>query len=247
VTGQTLVTGLGEEPQHGGTMMFATRFRWMVRHVAAFFVHFAHGGLVTVGLVAMAVVAAQYMQHGGLRIPGAAGFAQAQAASAETWDAADESAEFAALTPELRRVRDYLARRYHVSTVALEPVLATAQTTGRNLGMDPLLLVAVIAIESSFNPFAESGVGAQGLMQVIPRFHMDKIGDDDNGEALFDPVTNVRVGALVLKEGLDRYGTLTRALQYYGGALSDPSAGYANKVFAMKARLVSAARRTSGA
>ncbi len=157
---------------------------------------------------------------------------------------ADVAAE-SGLSAEMARVRDWIARRYRVSTVALEPVLEAAEEAGRLAGIDPLLIVAVMAIESSFNPFAESQMGAQGLMQVIPRFHKDKIGPEHDENALFDPELNVRVGTLVLHEGLRRYGSMQAALQYYGGALSDPEAGYARKVMAMKKRLVSAAGRRS--
>jgi len=147
------------------------------------------------------------------------------------------------LSSEMRRVRDYVARRYKVPTTMLEPVLAAAEHHGRTSGIDPLLIVAMMAIESSFNPVAVSSMGAQGLMQVIPRFHMDKIGDVDRKNPLFDPQLNVRVGTQVLAEGLRRFGSLQAALQYYGGARSDPQARYANKVLAMKKRLISAAGR----
>ena len=150
------------------------------------------------------------------------------------------------LSAEMERVRDWVAARYRVSSVALEPVLATAEATAREAGLDPLLIVAMMAIESSFNPLAESHAGAQGLMQVIPRWHMDKIGDDAPEDALFDPVFNVQVGTQVLVEGLQRYGTLQAALQYYGGARNDPEARYTKRVLSMKSRLASATR-TAGA
>ena len=86
-------------------------------------------------------------------------------------------------------------------------------------------------------------MGAQGLMQVIPRFHQDKIGTKRGKYALFDPELNVRVGTQVLQEGLQRYGSMQRALQYYNGALKDPKARYTRKVMAVKKRLVAASGR----
>ncbi len=86
-------------------------------------------------------------------------------------------------------------------------------------------------------------MGAQGLMQVIPRYHQDKIGQGRGKYALFDPTLNVRVGTLVLQEGLQRYGSLQRALQYYNGSLKDPNARYTRKVMAIKKRLVAASGR----
>ena len=150
------------------------------------------------------------------------------------------------LSGEMLRVLDYVARRYRVSALALEPVFAAAEQTARRVGIDPLLIVAVIAIESSFNPLAESQAGAQGLMQVIPRFHQDKFDAARGENALFDPLLNVQVGTRVLLEGLHRFGTLEHALQYYAGALNDPAAAYANKVFEMKRGLMSAAGRMEG-
>lgn len=160
----------------------------------------------------------------------------------QAWDAAPEADPEVALSEEMQRVRDWVARQYRVSSEALEPVLAEAENSAREAGLDPLLIVAMMAVESSFNPFAESNMGAQGLMQVIPRWHMDKIGEDAGEDALFDPLLNVQVGTQVLVEGLQRYGSLQAALQYYGGARNDPEARYSKRVLAMKARIASAAR-----
>ncbi|MCC4119075.1 transglycosylase SLT domain-containing protein, partial [Aromatoleum toluclasticum] len=96
-------------------------------------------------------------------------------------------------------------------------LLTAAELSGRKLGIDPLLIVAVMANESSFNPIAESNMGAQGLMQVIPRFHLDKIGRNAGEDALFDPALNIRVGTMVLVEGMQSFGSLHNALQYNCG------------------------------
>ena len=77
------------------------------------------------------------------------------------------------LNPRMRGALDYVSRRYHVSTDALQPIFATAQAVGRDLHIDPLLIIAVIGVESGFNPFSQSVVGAQGLMQVMPGIHKD--------------------------------------------------------------------------
>ena len=151
------------------------------------------------------------------------------------------------LSAEMILVRDWVSRRYRVSAVALEPVLSAAEFAGRSEGIDPLLIVAVMAVESRFNPFAESHMGAQGLMQVIPRFHMEKISlaGGDDADDLFDPAINIHVGAKVLREGLLRYGSLNVALQYYAGALNDPKAGYAQKVLTVRQQLMAEAKRVT--
>ena len=149
----------------------------------------------------------------------------------------------AGLSPEMARVRDWISDTYRVSGTALEPALMAAEDSAEEHGFDPLLIVAIMAVESSFNPRAVSNMGAQGLMQVIPRYHHDKIGKGQGKYALFDPELNVRVGTLVLQEGVQRYGSLQRALQYYNGSLKDPHARYTRKVMAVKKRLVAASMR----
>jgi len=96
----------------------------------------------------------------------------------------------------------------------------------------------VMAVESSFNPFAQSSMGAQGLMQVRTDVHSDKY-DDFGGEfAAFDPISNLRVGVAVLKEAIDRNGGVEAGLrQYVGAGISGEDGGYINKVLAEQQRL----------
>jgi hypothetical protein len=148
-----------------------------------------------------------------------------------------------ALNPRMRGALDYVSRRYHVSTDALQPIFATAQAVGRDLHLDPLLIIAVIGVESGFNPFSQSVVGAQGLMQVMPGIHKDKLPDEADQSAFLDPVTNVQVGAKVLKESIRRNGGVEGGLQQFAGASNDPDRRYALKVLAEKQRLEQAALR----
>jgi len=160
-------------------------------------------------------------------------------------DAAETPVEESAvsLNPRMRGALDYVSKRYRVSTDALLRIFATAEVAGRELRLDPLLIIAVIGIESGFNPFSQSVVGAQGLMQVMPRFHMDKLPEEADRSAFLDPVTNVQVGARVLKESIRRNGGVTSGLQQFAGASNDPDRRYASKVLAEKQRLEQAAQR----
>lgn len=225
--------------------MFATRIAKYARHAASFMLHFAHGGLLVAGLIVTLFVASRIANHGvqGLSLGSFTGGPATSAAVEEIEPEVVEVADTTAtkLSPDLQRVKTYIAKRYQVSAVAVEPLLASAQQTGRSVGVDPLLLVAVMAIESRFNPFAESPMGAQGLMQVIPKWHPDKVDVKTDKGAMFDPDTNIRVGALVLKEYIQSTGSVERALQQYNGS-SDPTTPYANKVMAVKAQLSQAAR-----
>lgn len=237
-------------------MIQATSSTGRLGDAAAFLVNFVHGSLLLVGVGALGLGASAWLQgesvsYGEIDAVVAHERAVAEAATAAVAPApAPKPAAPAAhkpgpskLSAEMQRVRDYVVQNYDVTQRSLEPLLAAAETSGRKLGIDPLLIVAVMAIESSFNPFAESSMGAQGLMQVIPRFHEDKIGKGANEDALFDPMLNIRVGTQVIVEGIRRFGSLQAGLQYYAGALRDPNASYANKVLALKQRLGNAAGR----
>jgi soluble lytic murein transglycosylase-like protein len=227
--------------------MFATRIAKYARHAASFMLHFAHGGLLVAGLIVTLFIASRIANHGvqGLSVGSLIGNSSPSVAMEELVPEVEPVAVAdstpAKLSPDLQRVKGYIAKRYQVSAVALEPLLAAAQQTGRSVGVDPLLLVAVMAIESRFNPFAESPMGAQGLMQVIPKWHPDKVDVKSDKGAMFNPDTNIRVGALVLKEYIQSTGSVERALQQYNGS-SDPATPYANKVMAVKAQLSQAAR-----
>jgi len=151
------------------------------------------------------------------------------------------------LTPPLAAALDYVAQRYRVAGEALLPIFETVQTVARQRQMDPLLLIAVISIESRFNPISESPMGAQGLMQIIPRYHSDKLTDAAANAPFLDPVTNVQIGAQILQDAIHRQGSLIAGLQYYAGATDDEEQTYAAKVLAEKHRLEQAARRGDGA
>lgn len=141
------------------------------------------------------------------------------------------------LSPRMQGALDYVARRYRVSNDVLQPIFSAVQSTGRELNLDPLLIVAVIGVESGFNPFSQSVLGAQGLMQVVPRYHRDKLPSDAGELPFFDPLTNVQIGARVLQESIRRYGGIEDGLQQFGGASNDPERRYSNRVLAERQRL----------
>jgi soluble lytic murein transglycosylase-like protein len=138
---------------------------------------------------------------------------------------------------------EFLSRRYYVAASQTARFVALAYRAAHEVGLDPLLVLAVISVESRFNPIAESVMGAKGLMQIIPKYHHAKLELYGGGEeAVLDPESNIHVGARILKEYVRRMGTLEGGLQYYNGALWDSSAQYAQKVFAEYRRLGEVAR-----
>ena len=132
---------------------------------------------------------------------------------------------------------DHLSRRFFIAAAATERMVAAAHRAAREVGLDPLLVLAVISVESRFNPIAESVMGAKGLMQIIPKYHLDKLLPAGGEDAVFDPESNIHIGTRILQEYVHRTGTLEAGLQFYNGALRDGSAHYAHKVMAERDRL----------
>ena len=138
---------------------------------------------------------------------------------------------------EQAAVAEYIARKYRVAATATGQLVKAAYQTGKEVGIDPLLILGVMAIESSFNPFAESGMGAQGLMQVMTKVHQDKYEVMGGVNAALNPYANIKVGALVLKDCIARGGSIEGGLKLYVGAVTQGDGGYGSKVLAERSRL----------
>ena len=133
----------------------------------------------------------------------------------------------------------WLSRKYNIAPEPLSALISEAFEIGKKEKLDPTLILAIMAIESGFNPFAQSPVGAQGLMQVMTKVHHDKYENFGGKLAAFDPVTNLRVGVKVLQECITRAGSIEGGLKYYVGAANlENDSGYAEKVMAEHARLL---------
>lgn len=132
----------------------------------------------------------------------------------------------------------WLSRKYGVAPEPLSVLVSEAFEIGAKAKLDPTLILAIMAIESGFNPFAQSPVGAQGLMQVMTKVHHDKYENFGGKLAAFDPVTNLRVGVKVLQECISKAGSIEGGLKFYVGAGNQADdGGYAGKVMAEHARL----------
>jgi hypothetical protein len=147
----------------------------------------------------------------------------------------------AELPKQQAAVAYWLSRKYRVAPEPLGVLVAEAFEVGEKVRLDPTLILAVMAIESRFNPFAQSPVGAQGLMQVLTRVHTDKYDKFGGQLAAFDPVSNLRVGAKVLHDCVKRAGSIEGGLRLYVGAVSSDGSGYINKVMAEHLRIQSVA------
>jgi len=167
-----------------------------------------------------------------------ASFVPIEAAAAEEIDGALPAAVVETpLEREQRAVAESIAKRYRIADAAAAHFVSVAYRAADQHRLDALLILAVMAIESRYNPVAESVMGAKGLMQVIPKYHQEKLYQHGGDQSLLEPEVNILVGAQILREYQRRFGDLETALQMYAGALDEPTAQYSAKVFAEKARL----------
>ncbi|KGD94058.1 lytic transglycosylase [Achromobacter sp. RTa] len=137
--------------------------------------------------------------------------------------------------PQAEALRNYISRKYKVAYDATGPLLNTVYKVSREKQLDPLLVLAVIAIESRYNPLAESHVGAQGLMQVMTSVHQEKF--EAVGKNALDPAANIGVGTTILRDCINRRGSVDGGLACYVGSTGPDDNGYGAKVQAERRRL----------
>ncbi len=146
-------------------------------------------------------------------------------------------------TRQQQWVTSWLSKRYRVASDAANMLVSTAYMTAHEVKLDPLLILAVMAIESGLNPFAESPMGAKGLMQVMAKVHHDKFEEVGGQAAALNPVANIKVGALILKDYVKRTGSVEGGLKTYVGAADmESDSGYGARVLAEYKRLKQVAR-----
>lgn len=139
---------------------------------------------------------------------------------------------------QAQSLRSYISRKYRIAYSVAGALVNTAFVVARERGMDPQLILAVIAIESRYNPYAESHVGAQGLMQVMTKVHKDKFAEFSDGPiAALNPIANMRVGAQILDDCIKRRGSVEGGLACYVGATGPSDGGYGDKVLAERRRI----------
>ena len=234
---------------------FIATVRTLGHKTAHGFLALTHNGFALLGL-AVAISALIMISRPDLRLAGEAHLrqwldarqsvvAEASAeeapAAATAMVAASERATAAnpkALPKEQAAVAYWLSKKYRVAPEPIAALVSAAYELGKVNKLDPTLILSIMAIESSFNPFAQSSVGAQGLMQVMTSVHTDKYQSFGGQPAAFDPVTNLKVGVKVLKECIARAGSVEGGLRYYVGAANlESDGGYAAKVMAENQRL----------
>ena len=162
-------------------------------------------------------------------------------------DLAALDAQFLKGDKERQAVANHLAAKYRISMAESLRYVSHAIEVANEVNLDPVLLLAIMATESSFNPNAQSRAGAQGLMQVLTRVHTEKFEPYGGTVAAFVPEANIRVGALILKACIAKAGSLEAGLRSYLGAPNASSGpnSYTYKVIAEREELNDVARNRS--
>lgn len=143
-----------------------------------------------------------------------------------------------ALSVSEKEVATYISRNYRVPMADAEQLTTWAVEIGAGFDVDPLLILAVAAVESSFNPKAKSGAGAEGLMQVMTRVHAEKFHAFGGPQAALEPYPSMVVGTSILSRLITRTGSVQKALKFYFGAANQPSdGGYSERVFKERSRM----------
>ena len=138
-----------------------------------------------------------------------------------------------------RAVADFFEKKYSLDRAKIEEYVSNTILIAKEVNIDPVLLLAVISVESNFNPNTKSHAGAEGLMQVMTAVHKDKYAIFGGTSEAAKPEVNIRVGAYILKYLIATAGSLRNGLKYYvGAANAEDDGGYADKVMAERNRLI---------
>jgi soluble lytic murein transglycosylase len=121
---------------------------------------------------------------------------------------------------EIASIRAFLeTRRTGLTRFEVDQLARTIVAEARRNALDPVLVMALIHVESRFNSFAVSPVGALGLMQILPSTGEEiaaNLGIAWHGpQTLFNPIVNVRLGVAYLRQLSKRYEDLATALAAY--------------------------------
>ncbi|BDT76607.1 hypothetical protein PKF023_04100 [Polynucleobacter yangtzensis] len=145
-----------------------------------------------------------------------------------------------------RAVADFFEKKYSLDRSKIEEYVSNTILIAKEVNIDPVLLLAVISVESNFNPNTKSHAGAEGLMQVMTSVHKDKYAIFGGTSEAVKPEVNIRVGAYILKYLIATAGSLRNGLKYYvGAANAEDDGGYADKVMAERNRLISLCQNRS--
>lgn len=147
------------------------------------------------------------------------------------------------LDPRAQKAALFIASNYRIAREASELIAREAFKAGKENSVDPLLMLAIIGVESRFNPIAESHAGALGLTQAMPESHPEKVAGvrRDQGGHILNIADNIQIGAKIIGEYMRKFdGNAVLALQQYNGSLKDTTRVYSKKVLELRAKFTQA-------
>lgn len=211
----------------------------VTRYLLTFLMDFAHGALVTAGVLVTGFCAYQLVHFGVAGLNPKTLWGSGPAHDQSVTDAVlpmlyAKSNE--PLDARMSRVAAGISGRYRTSPLVAADLVRVAENEGRRQGVDPLLILSVVSVASGFNPFAESALGAQGLMQVVPRFNSVLMASGNAEMSLFDPLRNIHIGTQALKSYMEQTSSVEAAVKQYGTSTGVADIGFASRVMQNYAR-----------
>lgn len=140
---------------------------------------------------------------------------------------------------KIQSLARHISNTYKLELEQAKDIVSKSFEESEKHDVEPLLLLAIINIESKFKQKAQSNMGAVGLTQVMPQYHQTKVKELKKDKLdIWSIEGNIRVGVQILKEYIQASdGDIPNALQRYNGSFSDPSKGYSRKVLATMRKL----------
>jgi soluble lytic murein transglycosylase-like protein len=135
------------------------------------------------------------------------------------------------LAAKAKALSAHISEKFKVDPAHANNVVTSAMQTASKTGLPPTLVLAVIAVESSFKASARNG-NARGLMQIIPFWHKEKVQAVGGPEELMKVDKNIATGSSILKEYIDRHGSVFQGLYRYNA--SSKAKEYSEKVLKQK-------------
>lgn len=144
---------------------------------------------------------------------------------------------------KINKLTSYISINYKVPEIEAKEIVSSTYQQSIEKGVDPLLVLSLIEVESAFNKNVRSKYGAVGLTQVIPKSHPEEVAQSQNiSRNISDVKANIFVGVNVLKKYLNlQKGNVVLALQAYNGSLRDKKTKYYKKIEAKRENLVQVA------
>lgn len=133
------------------------------------------------------------------------------------------------------KLENYIVNKYkNISNTDARNIVKTSYQYAQKRNLEHTLVLAIIEGESNFNKSIKSSANAVGLMQVIPKYHQETIKKAVNentttkSNSIYDIENNIASGTNIIRQYIDKYKNIPRALQAYRGQHNNMQ--YAKKI-----------------